>query len=67
MLNKIINACQKFNECVKHRSNLNDDEIEFLTYFNIELAKSIIKDMDSHNAKQIAKIILAATEDTYSC
>ena len=67
MLNKIINTCQKFNTAIEHRHNPTNEEKDIIQYFNIELAKSIIEDMDSHNAKQIAKIILAATEDTYLC
>ena len=35
------------------------DDWDFITYFNLELAKSIILDMDSNNAREIAKIILA--------
>lgn len=62
MLSKIINACQKFNVCVEHRSNPSDEEIDFLTYFNLELAKSIIQDMDKNNARQIAKVILDITD-----
>ena len=58
MLNQIINTCQKFNDCIEHRGNLSHDEIEFVTYFNLELVKSIIEDLDCNNAKSIAKIIL---------
>lgn len=62
MLSKIINACQKFNTCVENRSNPSDEEVEFLTYFNLELAKCIIQDMDENNARQIAKVILDITD-----
>lgn len=62
MLSKIINACQKFNTCVENRLNPSDEEVEFLTYFNIELAKCIIRDMDENNARQIAKVILDITD-----
>lgn len=62
MINKIINTCQKFNSAIEHRGNPTDEEMDILQYFNIELAKSIIHDIDSNNAKQVAKIILDATE-----
>ena len=62
MLDKIINTCQKFNTCAEHRLNPNDEEVEFLTYFNLELAKCIIQDMDENNARQIAKVILDITD-----
>lgn len=58
MINKIINTCQKFNSAIEHRGNPTDEEMDILQYFNIELAKSIIHDIDSNNAKQVAKIIL---------
>lgn len=62
MLSKIINACQKFSTCVEHRFDPSDDEKEFLIYFNLELAKCIIQDMDENNARQIAKVILDITD-----
>ena len=64
MLNKIINTCQKFNKCVelaRNGNDLTDEEYEFVDYFNIELAKSILQDMGHDNAKQIAKTILSVT------
>lgn len=65
MLSKIISTCQKFNKYVESINNLQDltdEEYDFVSYFNIELAKSILQDMGYDNAKQIAKIILSVTE-----
>ena len=62
MLNKIINTCQKFNTAIEHRSGLTNEEEEILQYFNLDLAKAIIQDIDENNAKQIAKIILGSVE-----
>lgn len=60
----IIGTCQKFNECLEHRGHghLTRDDIEFLSYFELELAKSIIEELDYHNAKKVAKIILSVVE-----
>lgn len=62
MLNKIINTCKKFNTAVEHRGNLTDEEKDILEYLNLELAKAIIQDIDSNNAKNVAKIILGFAE-----
>lgn len=62
MFKNIIETCNKFNTALEHRSNLTEDEEMVLQYFNIDLAKSIIHDVDSHNAKHIAKIILGYVE-----
>ena len=51
MLNKIIETCQKFNIAIEHRGYPTDEEIDVLEYFNLELAKSIIQDIDQNNAK----------------
>lgn len=61
-MKNIINTCNKFNDLIPFLGHLSDEENTFLYNFNIELAKSIINDMDKHNARQIAKIILAVTE-----
>lgn len=61
-MKNIINTCNKFNDLAPRLGYLSDEDNTFLYNFNIELAKSIINDMDPHNARQIAKIILAATE-----
>ena len=61
-MKNIINTCNKFNDLIPYLGSLTKDDNTFLYNFNIELAKSIINDMDEHNARQIAKIILAATE-----
>lgn len=62
MLNKIINTCQKFNIAVEHRGNPTDEEKNILEYFNLELAKAMIQDIDTNNAKHVAKIILGFVE-----
>ena len=62
MINKIIETCQNFNSAIENRNNLTDEEERIIAYHNINLAKAIIEDMDSHNAKCIAKIILGFVE-----
>lgn len=62
MLENIISTCQKFNSAIEDRNNPTDEEIEIIEYHNINLAKAIIQDMDSHNVKCIAKIILGFVE-----
>lgn len=62
MLHKIVNTCQKFNTAVENRGNPTDEEKDILEYLNLELAKAIIQDVDSNNAKHIAKIILGFAE-----
>lgn len=62
MFENIIKTCNKFDTTVKHRFNLSEDELLALRYLNIDLAKSIIQDLDENNAKNIAKIILAYAE-----
>lgn len=58
MFENIIETCNKFNTAVERRTTPEDEDKMILSYFNIDLAKSIIEDADSHNAKCIAKIIL---------
>lgn len=62
MFKNIIKTCNKFNTALEHKNNPTDEEIIILQYLNIDLAKSIIEDLDSHNAKCIAKIILGYVE-----
>lgn len=62
MLNKIINTCQNFNTAVEHRGNPTEEEKYILEYLNFELAKAIIQDIDSNNAKYVAQIILGFVE-----
>ena len=62
MFNNIIETCSKFNTAFEHRSDPTEEEEMILQYLNIDLAKSIIHDVDSHNAKCIAKIILGYVE-----
>ena len=62
MFENIIKTCNEFDTAVKHRFNLSEDELLTLQYLNIDLAKSIIQDLDENNASHIAKIILAYTE-----
>ena len=62
MFESITETCQKFNIAFEHRCNPSDEEKISLQYLNLDLAKAIIEDMDSHNAKCIAKIILGFVE-----
>lgn len=68
MLNNIISICQKFNIAVEHlydydnKDEPSKEELDILEYLNLELAKSIIQDIDSNNAKRVAKIILGFVE-----
>lgn len=68
MLNKIINTCQKFNVAHEHLNDYDNkddpsqEELDILQYLNLELAKSIIQDIDENNAKHVAKIILGFVE-----
>ena len=62
MLNKIIETCNKFNTAIEHRCEPTDEEKDILQYFNLELSKTIIQDIDENNAKHVAKIILSVVE-----
>lgn len=62
MFENITKTCQEFNTTLEHGSNPSDKEKMILQYLNIDLAKAIIEDLDSHNAKCIAKIILGYIE-----
>ena len=62
MFKNIIETCNKFNTALEHKSDPTEEEVMTLQYLNIDLAKSIIEDLDSHNAKCIAKIILGYVE-----
>ncbi len=62
MFNNIIETCNKFNIAFEHRNDPSDEDINVLENLNLNLAKSIIQDMDEYNAKSIAKIILASIE-----
>lgn len=62
MFKNIIETCNKFNAALDHNYDSTDEEIMTLQYLNTDLAKSIINDLDSHNAKCIAKIILGYVE-----
>lgn len=64
---KIINTCQKYNIIIdhldyNHKNVPPQDERDILEYFNLELAKAIIQDIGSNNAKHVAKIILGFVE-----
>lgn len=63
MFKNIIETCNKFNAAIEHKSDPTEEEVMTLQYLNIDLAKSIIEDLDSHNAKCIAKIILGYVEN----
>lgn len=63
MFKNIIETCNKFNTALEHRSDPTDEEKMTLGYLNLDLAKAIIEDLDEHNAKSIAKIILGYVEN----
>ena len=44
MMKNIIDTCNKFNDLIPYLGSLSDEDNTFLYNFNIELAKSIIKD-----------------------
>lgn len=58
MFEHIIETCNKFNAAVERRTDPTDEDKMTLAYLNLDLAKSLVEDLDSHNAKCIAKIIL---------
>lgn len=62
MFKNIIETCNNFNAALEHKYDPTDEEVMTLEYLNIDLAKSIIRDLDPHNAKCIAKIILGYVE-----
>lgn len=66
MFDNIIKTCDNFNKALskvkQYPDQISIEDNMILQYFNIDLAKSIIEDIDDHNAKQIAKIILAYIE-----
>lgn len=62
MLNNIINTCQNFNKAFDNRWKPTSEDVDTLEYFNLDLAKSIIQDLDDTNAERIAKIILGFVE-----
>jgi hypothetical protein len=62
MFDNITKTCQKFNTALEHRGNPTDKEKMSLEYLNLDLAKAIIEDLDEHNVKCIAKIILGFVE-----
>ena len=64
-LPNISKFCKQYNECLDITSSgeeLTKEQINFLSCYNIELAKSIILDMHESNAEQIANIILASID-----
>lgn len=62
MFNNIIEICNKFNIALEHRGDPTEEEEDILQYFNLDLAKAIIQDIDGNNARQVAKIILGFVE-----
>lgn len=62
MLNNIINTFQNFNKAFDNRWKPTNEDVDTLEYFNLDLAKSIIQDLDDTNAERIAKIILGFVE-----
>lgn len=64
-LTTISKFCKQYNEYLDIASSgaeLTEEQINFLSCYNIELAKSIILDMHEPNAEQIANIILASID-----
>lgn len=62
MFKNIIETCNKFNAALEHNYDPTEEERMALGYLNLDLAKAIIEDLDEHNAKCIAKIILGYVE-----
>ena len=62
MFKNIIETCNKFNAALEHNYDPTEEERMTLGYLNLDLAKAIIEDLDEHNAKCIAKIILGFVE-----
>ena len=58
MFENIIKTCNNFSSALAHRCDPTEEEKMALNYLNIDLAKSIIEDLDENNAKHIAEIIL---------
>lgn len=63
MFENIIKACQDCNTAFEHNSDgsITDTEADRIEYFNIDLAKSIIQDLDARNVTNVAQIILGYT------
>lgn len=63
MFENIIKACQDYNTAFEHNGDgsITDTEADRIEYFNIDLAKSIIQDLDARNATNVAQIILGYT------
>lgn len=64
-LPNITKFCKQYNEYLDIASfgtELTKEQINFLSCYNIELAKSIILDMHESNAEQIANIIIASID-----
>lgn len=66
MFENIIKTCKEYEAADKHYSENckncetpSNEDISKIQYLNIDLAKSIIKDLDQNNAECIANIILA--------
>lgn len=62
---QIINICDKYDKYLNKA--LNGDDItkyqeSVILYFELELAKSIIRDCGDFEARKLANTILAATE-----
>ena len=58
MLENIIKTCNNFSSALEHRCNPTEEERMVLNYLNIDLAKSIIEDLDENNTRSIIGIIL---------
>jgi len=65
LFENIIDACKKLNVCFSHNPDLTDEQVEYGTYWRLELAYAIIKDLGPNDAERIAKIMLAVAENNY--
>lgn len=61
--NKIIKACQKYDDC-SHPANgkPTDEDLEYISYFCFELAKSILEETSNGFAKRLAIVLLGFTD-----
>ena len=65
MFDNIIDTCKKLNTCFSKNSDLTDEQIEYMTYWRLELAHALIKDLGANDTERIAKIMLAVAENNY--
>ena len=65
MFDNIIDACKKLNICFSKSPDLTDEQISYGTYWRLELARALIKDLGVNDTEHIAKIMLAVCENNF--